>query len=206
MSSRWAEDEADKLARKKEKEEKARKKQKKLEEEAAALRRKQDEEAALQAQEAQHDNDKDDRPAKRRRVQQDEIPSIEAPKPFYRFPTPTWSPARSVTTYERLNHIEEGSYGFVSRARDTLSGTIVALKKLKPDTHHEGFPTTSLREIQCLRAASHPHIVSLLDIVVSSDTDASVYLVMEFVEHDLKTLQGLMEIPFLPSEIKTIML
>jgi cell division cycle 2-like protein len=34
----------------------------------------------------------------------------------------------------------------------------------------------------------------------------SVFLVMDFLEHDLKTLQEDMEEPFLPSEIKTLLL
>jgi hypothetical protein len=34
----------------------------------------------------------------------------------------------------------------------------------------------------------------------------SVFLVMEFLEHDLKTLQDEMAEPFLPSEIKTLLL
>jgi cell division cycle 2-like protein len=35
---------------------------------------------------------------------------------------------------------------------------------------------------------------------------ASVFLVMDFLEHDLKTLQGEMPEPFLPSEVKTLLI
>ena len=85
------------------------------------------------------------------------------------FPTPTFRPSRSLNLYEVLNNIEEGSYGFVSRAKLKTSGEIVALKRLKLDRHnnnHEGFPVTGLREIQTLRACSHPHIVNLREVIV----------------------------------------
>jgi len=111
-----------------------------------------------------------------------------------------------VSNFERLNHIEEGSYGFVSRARDITTGEVVALKKLKMDgSEQNGFPVTGLREIQCLMAAKHRHVVDLREIVVGDRLD-DVFLVMDFLEHDLKTLQEEMQEPFLPSETKTLLL
>ena len=73
---------------------------------------------------------------------------------------------RSVDIYEKLNHIEEGSYGIVYRARDTETNEIVALKKLKLDREKNGFPTTSLREISTLMAARHPNIVNIREVVM----------------------------------------
>lgn len=37
---------------------------------------------------------------------------------------------RSVEAYERLNHIDEGTYGVVFRARDKITGEIFALKQV----------------------------------------------------------------------------
>jgi cell division cycle 2-like protein len=73
------------------------------------------------------------------------------------------------------------------------------------DKSGDGFPITALREIQTLKQARHRHIVDLREVVVG-DTSNEVYLVMEFLEHDLKTLQEEMAEPFLPSEIKTLLL
>ncbi|CAD6905059.1 unnamed protein product [Tilletia laevis] len=112
---------------------------------------------------------------------------------------------RSVYCFERLNHIEEGSYGVVFRAKDKETGEIVALKKLKMDKEKNGFPITSLREIRTLMEARHPNVVQVKEIVVG-DTLLQIYIVMEFVEHDLKTLLSTMRTPFLQSEIKTLML
>jgi cell division cycle 2-like protein len=46
--------------------------------------------------------------------------------------------------------IEEGTYGVVYRAREKRTGEIVALKRLKMEKEKEGFPITSLREINTL--------------------------------------------------------
>lgn len=118
---------------------------------------------------------------------------------------------RSVRIFDKLNRIEEGSYGIVIRARNRDTGEIVALKQLKLEKEREGFPMTSLREIYTLMEARHPHIVELKEMVVGSTLSQCVhadrvYLVMEFVEHDLKTLLSTMRTPFLHSEVKTLML
>ncbi|KAF8844071.1 Pkinase-domain-containing protein [Paxillus ammoniavirescens] len=118
---------------------------------------------------------------------------------------PSIQPSRSVYCYERLNQIEEGSYGVVFRARDKETGDIVALKKLKLDEEKHGFPITALREINALMSCHHENVVRIREVVVG-DTLTQVYVVMDFIEHDLKTLLTLMPSPFLQSEIKTLML
>jgi len=79
---------------------------------------------------------------------------------------PPIQPSRSVYAYERLNQIEEGSYGVVFRARDKQTGDIVALKKLKLDEEKNGFPITALREVYALMSCRHENIVSVRDVVV----------------------------------------
>jgi cell division cycle 2-like protein len=74
--------------------------------------------------------------------------------------------SRSVYNYERLNQIEEGSYGIVFRARDKQTGDIVALKKLKLEEEKFGFPITSLREINALMTCRHENVVNIREIVV----------------------------------------
>lgn len=79
---------------------------------------------------------------------------------------PPLTPSRSVYCYERLNSIEEGSYGVVFRARDKETGDIVALKKLKLDEEKHGFPITALREINALMVCKHENVVGIREIVV----------------------------------------
>lgn len=111
---------------------------------------------------------------------------------------------RSVEIYKKLNRIEEGTYGVVYRAMDTETGDIVALKKLKLEREREGFPITSLREIATLLRMRHPHIVNVREVVVGKEL-LNVFIVMDFVEHDLKSLMDTeMKEPFHISEIKTI--
>lgn len=72
----------------------------------------------------------------------------------------------SVSDYEKLNHIEEGTYGVVFRARHRATGEVVALKKLKMDRETNGFPITSLREIRTLMMAQHENVVRVKEVVV----------------------------------------
>ena len=88
-----------------------------------------------------------------------------------RFPVGEWGPCRHVDNFERLNHIEEGSYGWVSRARDISTGEIVALKKLKLENSPDGFPVTGLREIQTLLEARHQNVVYLREVVMGNKMD-----------------------------------
>ncbi|CAG2063532.1 unnamed protein product, partial [Timema podura] len=57
---------------------------------------------------------------------------------------------RSVDEFQCLNRIEEGTYGVVYRAKDLRTAEVVALKRLKMEKEKEGFPITSLREINTL--------------------------------------------------------
>ncbi|KAJ1664108.1 hypothetical protein IW140_004322 [Coemansia sp. RSA 1813] len=107
--------------------------------------------------------------------------------------------------YERLNKIEEGTYGIVYRAKDLHTGEIVALKHLKLENERNGFPITSLREIHTLLLAKHPNIINVHEVVVGRSLN-SVYMVMDYMEHDLRTLMESMPEGFRPSEIKTLML
>ncbi|GKV43466.1 hypothetical protein SLEP1_g50756 [Rubroshorea leprosula] len=112
---------------------------------------------------------------------------------------------RSVDEFEKLNKIDEGTYGVVFRARDKKTGEIVALKKVKMEKEREGFPLTSLREINILLSFHHPSIVDVKEVVVGSSLD-NIFMVMEYMEHDLKGLMESMKQPFSQSEVKCLML
>ncbi|KAL1556080.1 cyclin-dependent kinase [Salvia divinorum] len=112
---------------------------------------------------------------------------------------------RSVDEFERLNKIDEGTYGVVFRAKDKKTGEIVALKKVKMEKEREGFPLTSLREINILLSFDYPSIVDVKEVVVGSNLD-SIFMVMEYMEHDLKALMETMKQPFSQSEVKCLML
>lgn len=111
---------------------------------------------------------------------------------------------RSVDAYERLSKISEGTYGVVYKARDKGTGRVVALKKVKMAREADGFPLTSVREINILLACHHPAIVDVAEVVVGASLDAT-YVVMEFCPHDLAGLAALLARPFTVAETKCVM-
>lgn len=86
---------------------------------------------------------------------------------------------RSVSDFEKLHTLGEGTYGTVYCARDKVSKEIVALKKVKIQDENEGFPLTSLREIKILeKLKRHLNVVKLKEVVVGFKKD-SIFLVFE---------------------------
>ncbi len=179
--SRWADEDPETEAliaqRKREKEEKRRAKAEKqrLEEQAQA----QAQAAQRQSADAAPNGDTDAPPKKRRRLsnEQQSASGVEQqskqgkPGNLLVFPGLEWGPCRHVDNFERLNHIEEGSYGWVSRAKELATGEVVALKKLKLDNSPDGFPVTGLREIQTLFEARHQNVVYLREVVMGNKMD-----------------------------------
>ena len=169
-ASRWADNEEDvalEAQRKKEKESKKRAKAERQRQLDDAQKRR---EAEVEAANGTTDGaeKESERPTKRRRLsieQEVEEKREDQAGRLLRFPALEWGPCRHVDNFEKLNHIEEGSYGWVSRARETATGEIVALKKLKMDSN-DGFPVTGLREIQTLTNSKHPNIVNLREVVM----------------------------------------
>ncbi|CAM9383422.1 unnamed protein product [Ectocarpus sp. 12 AP-2014] len=96
---------------------------------------------------------------------------------------------RSVDNYERIEFIDEGAYGKVYCALNKATGEVVALKQVKLTRNNgkEGFPITALRETNVLLSLHNPNIVRVLEMVVGSTLD-KVYMVMEYFDHDLKSV------------------
>lgn len=126
-----------------------------------------------------NEGDNDRRPIKRRKVTPDRdsrapddlTDNKEVSPKMLRMPFGHWGKCRSVENYDKLNDIEEGTYGWVSRAKEVGSGKVVALKRLKIEPgDRNGLPVTGLREIQILRDCTHRNIVGLKEVVVGEDT------------------------------------
>lgn len=84
-----------------------------------------------------------------------------------------------IDKYEKLDVIGEGTYGVVYKARDTDTGEIYALKKIKLESEEEGIPSTAIREIALLKELQHPNIVRLANVL---HTDKKLTLVFEFLD------------------------
>lgn len=61
--------------------------------------------------------------------------------------------------YTKIEKIGEGTYGVVYKARNKVTGQLVALKKIRLENQEEGVPSTAIREISLLKELKHPNIV-----------------------------------------------
>ncbi|XP_038980960.1 probable serine/threonine-protein kinase At1g54610 isoform X1 [Phoenix dactylifera] len=126
-----------------------------------------------------------------------------------------WTPRRA-DTFEKLAKIGQGTYSNVYKARDTLSGKIVALKKVpfspkkkkKKKVRFDNLEPESVkfmaREIIILRRLDHPNVVKL-EGLVTSRMSCSLYLVFEYMEHDLAGLAASPGIKFTEPQVKCFM-
>lgn len=122
-----------------------------------------------------------------------------------------WRWSRDVTDFEEIEQIGEGTYGQVWMGRDKHSGEIVALKKVRMDQEKEGFPVTAIRELKMLRSLRHENIVNLKEIVTGKNQNRNkarrnkheIYMVFEYVDHDLTGLMDTPSIRFTEAQVKT---
>lgn len=111
-----------------------------------------------------------------------------------------WTPRRA-DTFEKLAKIGQGTYSNVYKARDTVTGKIVALKKVRFDNLEPESVKFMAREILILRRLDHPNIVKL-EGLVTSRMSCSLYLVFEYMEHDLAGLAACTPTKFTEPQVK----
>lgn len=70
--------------------------------------------------------------------------------------------------------VGEGTYGKVYKAKNTETGTLVALKRIRMEAEKDGFPVTAVREIKLLQSLRHPNVVNLIEMMVSKGAHAHV--------------------------------
>ena len=100
-----------------------------------------------------------------------------------------------------LRQVGEGTYGQVYHGKNLVTNEFVALKKVRleadPKYRLRGIPHNALREIRLLKSkCSHPNIVKLMEVATSTGEDDEgnidgsgfIYLVFEYVDHDLSGL------------------
>ncbi|CAM9003842.1 unnamed protein product [Rhodiola kirilowii] len=111
-----------------------------------------------------------------------------------------WVPRRA-DSFEKLDKIGQGTYSNVYRARDLDQNKIVALKKVRFDNLEPESVRFMAREIHILRLLDHPNIIKL-EGLVTSRMSRSLYLVFEYMEHDLAGLASHPDIQFTESQVK----
>ncbi|XP_052191057.1 protein IMPAIRED IN BABA-INDUCED STERILITY 1-like isoform X4 [Diospyros lotus] len=113
-----------------------------------------------------------------------------------------WLPLRA-DSFEKLDKIGKGTYSTVYRARDVETGRIVALKKVQFDTFQVESVRFMAREIIILRRLDHPNIMKL-EGVIASGSSSSIYLVFEYMEHDLSRLLSSSGIKFSDAQVEQL--
>jgi cyclin-dependent kinase 12/13 len=126
-------------------------------------------------------------------------------EPVKRDPMANWQ-CKPADMFEKVDLVGEGTFGKVYKAKykpqvdKSLLGKLkdaktehVALKRILMDNEKEGFPITAIREIMILKKLNHKNIINLMEIVTSKPSEknkyrGNVYLVFEYMEHDLAGL------------------
>ncbi|XP_031117006.1 cyclin-dependent kinase C-2-like [Ipomoea triloba] len=143
--------------------------------------------------------------------------AVAAPGQLNLDESPVWG-SRSVDCFEKLEQIGEGTYGQVFMAKEKRTGEIVALKKIRMDNEKEGFPITAIREIKILKKLQHENVIKLREIVTSQGPEGdeqgkldnnkykgSIYMVFEYMDHDLTGLSDRPGLRFTIPQIKCYM-
>ncbi|CAI9779781.1 unnamed protein product [Fraxinus pennsylvanica] len=114
-----------------------------------------------------------------------------------------WTPRRA-DTFEKIDKIGQGTYSNVYKARDAITGKIVALKKVRFDNLEPESVRFMAREILILRRLDHPNVVKLHGLVTSR-MSCSLYLVFDYMDHDLAGLASSPGIKFTEPQVKCFM-
>ena len=99
--------------------------------------------------------------------------------------------------------IGQGAYSSVHKARDLETGKIVALKKVRFSSTEPESVRFMAREIYILRQLDHPNVMKL-EGIVTSKTSTSLYLVFEYMEHDLAGLATIHGVKLTEPEVRVV--
>lgn len=92
---------------------------------------------------------------------------------------------KAADRYLKRQVLGEGTYGVVYKAFDTMTGQIVAIKRIRLGNYKEGVNFTALREIKLLKELKDPNIIELID---AFPHDGNLHLVFEFMQTDLEAV------------------
>jgi cyclin-dependent kinase 12/13 len=133
---------------------------------------------------------------------------------------PSRKGTRNLDTIRFDKKVGSGTYGEVFRATDVtrpMDESTVALKRIKLDRETQKFPVIAIKEMKILKKLNHANIVSLHDIITYDGqerdptlptkglTIGDIFMVFEFVDHDLSVLLNNPLVEFPTEYVKSYM-
>ena len=67
--------------------------------------------------------------------------------------------------YEKGDQVGEGTYARVYKARDTVTGSHVAIKQLRMEGEKDAFPFTAIREAKFLTSLRHENVLQIKETI-----------------------------------------
>jgi len=104
--------------------------------------------------------------------------------------------------YKKNEKLGEGAFSIVYRGIDSVTGTTVAIKKVRISNIKDGVSFVSLREIKLLQELKHPNVIELIDVFNHNE---NINLVFECMETDLERIIKDRNIILGASDIKSYM-
>lgn len=136
---------------------------------------------------------------------QSRMPSTPIDKPVESEDIPAETPGQSAESqselYAIVSQVGEGTFGRVYKAKNTVTNTYVALKRIRMEAEKDGFPVTAMREIKLLQSLRHNNVVKLYEMMVSRGT---AYMVFEYMDHDLTGVLSQSQFTFTPAHLKSL--
>ena len=92
--------------------------------------------------------------------------------------------------YEIVETLGSGAYGIVISARDSLTGEMVAIKKIEKAFEHSTFTKRTLRELKIMRLLNHDNVITIKSIQLprSREEFDEIYVITELMETDLSSI------------------
>lgn len=92
---------------------------------------------------------------------------------------------RKISCYQLISKLGEGAFGVVYKGIYRITNETYAIKKL--ELGKRAFPIETLREISILKkCGSHENIIDLREVVEGASKSKMIYLVMDYMDWDLK--------------------
>lgn len=87
------------------------------------------------------------------------------------------------------------------KARDLLRNKTVALKRIRFDLNNSESIKCIAREIIILRKLDHPNVIKLEGLMLVDHDSSTLYLIFEYMEHDLLGLSSLLGVQFTEPQV-----